>query len=43
MLKLLTKIFIRDSENVFDPHVRGAYGRLCGVYGIFLNLLLFAG
>lgn len=43
MLKLLTRIFIKDRENVNDPKVRGAYGILCGVYGIVLNLLLFAG
>ena len=43
MLKLLTKIFIKDSENVSDPKVRQAYGNVCGFYGIFLNLLLFAG
>lgn len=43
MLKLLTKIFIKDRENVGDVKVRGAYGTLCGLYGIFLNLLLFAG
>ena len=43
MLKLLIKLFIRDSENVSDPRVRTAYGTLCGIYGIFLNLVLFAG
>ncbi len=43
MLKLLTKFFIKNPENVTDPKVRQAYGNLCGFYGIFLNLLLFAG
>ena len=43
MLKLLIRLFIHDSENCTDPRVRTAYGRLCGIYGIFLNLLLFAG
>ena len=43
MLKLLTKIFIKDSENVTDSKVRSAYGTLCGCYGIFLNIVLFAG
>ena len=43
MLKLLSRIFIKDSENVNDPGVRRAYGTLCSVYGIFLNILLFAG
>lgn len=43
MIKLLTKIFIHDSENVSSPAVRRAYGTMCGCFGIFLNLLLFAG
>ena len=43
MIKLLTKLFIKDSENVTDPAVRTAYGRLCSFCGIFLNILLFAG
>lgn len=43
MLKLLTRFFIPNSENVHQPKVRSAYGVLCGVYGIFLNLLLFIG
>ena len=43
MLKLLIKLFIKDPEAVTDPKVRGAYGSLCGLYGIFLNILLFAG
>lgn len=43
MLKLLAKLFIKDSKNVTDPAVRRAYGTLCSVYGIFLNILLFAG
>ena len=43
MLKVLSRIFIKNSENVNDPVVRRAYGTLCSVYGIFLNILLFAG
>ena len=43
MLKLLIKSFIKDSDNVHDPKVRSAYGTLCGLYGIFLNIVLFAG
>ena len=43
MLTLLAKLFIRDHENTADPKVRTAYGMLCGLYGVFLNLLLFAG
>ena len=43
MIKLLTKLFIKDHENVTSAAVRRAYGTMCGLYGIFLNLLLFAG
>ena len=43
MFKLLVKLFIKDSDNVTSPAVRRAYGTLCSVYGIFLNLVLFAG
>lgn len=41
MFKFLVKKFIKDSENVTSPAVRTAYGTLCSVYGIFLNLVLF--
>ena len=43
MIKLLTKLFIKDHENVTSAAVRRAYGTMCSLYGIFLNLLLFAG
>lgn len=43
MIKLLARRFIRDCDNVTDPGVRRAYGVLCGLVGIALNLLLFAG
>ena len=43
MIKLLTKLFIKDHENVTNAAVRRAYGTMCSLYGIFLNLLLFAG
>ena len=43
MLSLLIRIFIKDSENVRDKKVRTAYGSLCALYGMGLNLLLFAG
>ena len=43
MIKLLTKLFIKDHENVTNSAVRRAYGTMCSLYGIFLNLLLFAG
>ena len=41
MLSLLTRIFIKNSRDVNDPNVRRAYGTLCSVYGIALNILLF--
>ena len=43
MLNLLAKLFIKDRENVRDAAVRRAYGTLCSVYGIAINVLLFAG
>lgn len=43
MIKLLTGMFIKDADNVSDPSVRKAYGSLCGILGIVLNVLLFAG
>lgn len=43
MISLLSKWFIKDRDNVTDPAVRRAYGSLCGIVGIALNLLLFAG
>lgn len=41
MLTLLSKIFIKDKDNVSSPAVRAAYGSLCGVLGIILNIILF--
>lgn len=43
MLNLLAKMFIKGRENVRDAAVRRAYGTLCSVYGIVINVLLFAG
>ena len=42
MTKLLTKIFIKNRENVENPTVRRAYGTLSSITGILVNLLLFA-
>ena len=42
MITLLSRLFIKNRENVGDPAVRQAYGTLCGLTGICLNLLLFA-
>lgn len=43
MIKLLSKIFIKDNENYLNPRVRSAYGYLCGIVGIIINVILFAG
>lgn len=43
MIRFLTRKLIPNYENTADPAVRRAYGILCGVVGIVLNLLLFAG
>ncbi len=43
MVALLSKWFIKDRENYSDPAVRRAYGTLCSMVGIFLNILMFAG
>lgn len=41
MISLLAKKFIKDCENVNSPAVRQAYGMLCGIVGICLNIVLF--
>lgn len=43
MIKLLAEIFIKDSKNYSEPKVRASYGYLCGIVGIVINILLFAG
>lgn len=43
MIRLLTKLFIKNPEDISSPAVRQAYGVLSGAVGIFLNLALFAG
>lgn len=42
MISLLSRIFIKDRNNYENADVRGKYGLLCAVWGIVLNLLLFA-
>lgn len=42
MISLLSKIFIRDRDNIGDARVRALYGTLCGALGIALNIMLFA-
>ena len=41
MINILSRIFIKDSQNFCDANVRSAYGFLCGIVGIVLNLVLF--
>ena len=41
MLKLIIRLFIKNSENVRDTKVRERYGVVLSGYGIFLNCLLF--
>ena len=43
MIQLLARWFIKNRENMEDGAVRRAYGQLCGLVGIGLNILLFAG
>ncbi len=43
MIKLLAGIFIKDSKNYTDCAVRSAYGYLCGIVGIAINIFLFLG
>ena len=42
MVQLLARLFVPNHENTSDPAVRRAYGVLCGVLGIVLNVFLFA-
>ena len=42
MVSLLSKIFIKDRFNYSDKNVRHQCGMLCGFFGIFWNLVLFA-
>ena len=41
MINILARFFIPDRHSYHQPRVRQAYGRLCGLLGIFFNLLLF--
>ncbi|MCQ2421957.1 MAG: cation diffusion facilitator family transporter [Lachnospiraceae bacterium] len=41
MITLLSKLFL--PKDLPEERKRGAYGRLCGLVGILLNMLLFAG
>ena len=41
MINLLARIFIKNRADYSNPFVRQQYGTLCGVFGIFLNVVLF--
>lgn len=41
MISLLSRLFIKNRHDLTNPSVRSAYGVLCGVVGITLNLILF--
>ena len=41
MITLLSKLFVR--KDLSEEQERSSYGKLCGIVGIGLNLLLFAG
>ena len=43
MITFLSRLFIKHREDTSSLRVRTAYGILCGIVGICLNLLLFAG
>ena len=43
MTGILIRLFVKDSENVKDPKVRGVYGTLAGIVGIICNIILCAG
>ena len=42
MVKLFTRLFVKNSEDVKNPAVRRAYGTLASVVGILFNILLAA-
>ena len=41
-IRFLTKLFIKDSDNVTSTSVRATYGVFGGILGIVCNILLFA-
>ena len=43
MITVLSHFFIKDRDRMEDGSVRRAYGMLCSIVGILLNVLLFAG
>ena len=43
MTNFLVRCFVKDADNVKDPAVRSAYGKMAGICGIAANLVLFLG
>ncbi len=43
MITILSSLFIKNRDQVGDGDVRRAYGMLCSIVGIALNVFLFAG
>ena len=43
MVSFLSRLLIKNPGDYSNPAVRKAYGSLCSLLGIFLNVLLFAG
>lgn len=43
MISLLSRLLIKNHKDYENPQVRQSYGMLCGLVGICLNILLFAG
>ena len=41
LISLLARIFIKDKDNYSSASVRSAYGLLCSIVGIVLNIILF--
>lgn len=41
MIHILTRLFIKNSDDITNPEVRTAYGNMSGIIGIILNLCLF--
>ncbi|MCK9170333.1 MAG: cation diffusion facilitator family transporter [Treponema sp.] len=42
MISFLVKLFIHNPDDTENPAVREKYGVICGISGIFINILLFA-
>ena len=41
VVNLISKLFIKNFEDINSPSVRASYGNLSGIMGIILNLCLF--